>query len=79
MQRQIINGVPYYIDSANKIYTYTDEPSVIGEFTDGLLTINQAAYESLNAKLTEWRNSQFARTRKPAVANTNTKTNVQPD
>jgi len=77
MQRQIINGVPYYIDSANKIYTYTDEPSVIGEFTDGLLTINQAAYESLNAKLTEWRNAQSARTRKPALPIT--KTNVQPD
>lgn len=76
MQRQIINGVPYYVDSAKKIHTYTDEPSHIGNLADGLITINPLAYESLNAKLAEWRNAQSARTRKPAsVATTNAKAN----
>jgi hypothetical protein len=67
MQRQIINGIPYYIDSAKKLYTFTDEPNHIGQFTDGLVTINPASYESLNAKLTEWRDSQNARVRKPTI------------
>jgi hypothetical protein len=76
MQRQIINGVPYYVDSSKKIYTYTDEPSIIGNLTDGLVTINPLAHQSLDAKLAEWRNAQSARTRKPAsAANTNTKAN----
>ena len=72
MQRQIINGVPYYIDSANKLYTFTDEQNHIGQFTDGHVSINPSSYESLNAKLAEWRESQNARVRKPAIA-TNTK------
>ena len=75
MQRQIINGVPYYIDSAKKLYTFTDEPNHIGKFSDGLVTINPASYESLNEKLAEWRQSQNARVRKPTVVATNTKEN----
>ena len=71
MQRQIINGVPYYIDSAKKIYTFTDEPSHIGQFTDGFVTINPDSYMSLSAKLAEWRSNQSARTRKPVTEKTN--------
>jgi hypothetical protein len=68
MQRQIINGIPYYIDSSNKIYTFTEEPAHIGQFTEGILTINPSSYESLDRKLKDWRESQSARTRKPTEA-----------
>ena len=65
MQRQIINGIPYYVDSSNKIYTFTEEPSHIGQLAEGIVTINPSSYESLDRKLKEWRESQSARSRKP--------------
>jgi hypothetical protein len=79
MQRQIINGIPYYIDSAKKLYTFTDEPNHIGQFSDGLVSINPASYESLNTKLAEWRESQNARVRKPIVASGTLATNTKED
>jgi hypothetical protein len=68
MQRQIINGIPYYTDSSNKIYTFTEEPAHIGQLAEGIVTINPSCYESLDRKLKEWRESQSARSRKPAEA-----------
>ncbi len=66
MQRQILHGVPYYVDSSSKLYTYTDEPIHIGSVSgDGAVTIRNGAYESLDAGLAEWRSKQSARSRKP--------------
>jgi hypothetical protein len=73
MQREIINGVPYFIDGQSKLYTWEIEstPQHIGvyksttqsiEYTEGFL-------EKLEGKLQSWRSKQEPRARKAKVTN----------
>ena len=65
MQRQIINGLPYYIDSCKKLYTFTEEPVHIGKLIEGNVTIDPSIYENIDKQVKTWRESQVARIRKP--------------
>ena len=69
MQRQILDGVPYFLDTQNRVYLWDAEgPSFqVGsydpvakqvKFHDNLLT-------SLESRLALWRAKQQARPRKP--------------
>lgn len=70
MQRQIIHGVPYFIDATNNLYIWdTEQPrTCIGTYIPANQTI---AFQSnhlreLAAKLTTWRANQTIRPRKPS-------------
>jgi hypothetical protein len=65
MQRLIVHGVPYYVDSQNKLFTYDTESVCIGTYTDGEVAIDANLREQLKSKVTEWRSKQQPRTRKP--------------
>jgi hypothetical protein len=65
MQRQIIYGVPYYIDSANKLYTYSEDKIHIGSYLNNTVTLVSGILETLDGKLKMWRDEQSARIRKP--------------
>ena len=71
MQRQIVHGVPYFTDAANRLFTWDTEaaPQHIGtyhpdtgtvSFTDGHLT-------KLSGRLQSWRAKQHPRPRKPGA------------
>ena len=71
MQRQILNGVPYYIDGSKKLYTYTEQPIHIGSLsTDGSVAINSGIYTVLDNEVAKWRLEQSSRTRKPQEKST---------
>jgi len=70
MQRQLIDGVPYFVDAANKLYTWTPDtsPTPIGSYNPTTKTV---LFESnhlagLTDSLATWRSSQQPRSRKPA-------------
>lgn len=74
MQRQILDGVPYFVDTLHRVYLWDAEgPSFcVGsydpatkqlKFHDNLLT-------SLEPRLQEWRATQQPRARKPGAAKT---------
>ena len=74
MQRQIIDGVPYFVDGANKLYTWENEsiPQHIGTYDPKTKTV---AFEpnhltGLADKLIRWRENQTARIRKKPVEET---------
>ena len=67
MQRLIVHGVPYYVDSQNKLFTYDTESICIGTYSaeDGEVAIDANVREQLKSKVIEWRGKQQPRTRKP--------------
>lgn len=76
MQRQILYGIPYFIDSAHKLYTWDREstPQHIGQYnpSDKTIQFKDNHLNGLSNRLAEWRASQVSRLRK---ATTNSRAN----
>jgi hypothetical protein len=72
MQRKIISGIPYYVDTSNKLYTWDTEaqPQPIGTYnpTADAVTFESNHFERLTSRLEDWRSKQQPRDRK-AIAN----------
>jgi hypothetical protein len=70
MQRQIIDGIPYYIDSQNRVYNWDTEasPQHIGTYdaASKRLTFLDNHLTPLADRLQEWRAVQQPRFRKQA-------------
>ncbi len=68
MQRQILYGVPYFIDSAHKLYTWDRDssPQPIGQYnpTDQKIQFKDNHITGLVGRLAEWRAAQVPRLRK---------------
>lgn len=75
MQRQIINGVPYFTDAQNRLYTWDTEaqPQHIGSFEPAKsksatevisIQFNDNHLTKLTDRLQGWRTKQNARSRK---------------
>jgi hypothetical protein len=68
MQRQIISGIPYYVDTANKLFTWDTEasPQHIGSHdpTTGTITYEPDHLANLATRLQVWREKQQPRERK---------------
>lgn len=73
MQRQIIHGIPFFVDAQKRIYTWETDPGCkpqhIGSVTaEGEITFVRNHISALSGKLTEWRSTQKPRPRKPVAA-----------
>ncbi len=71
MQRQILDGVPYFTDKFNKVYLWDTEaatPTHVGTVNPKTksVTFQPNLLSSLNDRLIAWRANQSARPRKPA-------------
>lgn len=72
MQRQILDGVPYFTDKSNKVYLWDAEaPTHIGTLNPKTKSVTFLSSQStllatLNDRLIAWRATQSARPRKPA-------------
>lgn len=71
MQRQIIHGVPYFIDGANNLHLWDTETTAyrVGTYakaTDSV-TFTDNHLTQLSERLQVWRSKQFARPRKPTA------------
>jgi hypothetical protein len=68
MQRQIIHGVPYFVDSQNRLFTWDTEsaPQQIGHYEpqSQAVTFAEDHLPKLSSRLAIWRGSQQARLRK---------------
>jgi hypothetical protein len=68
MQRQILYGIPYFVDSAHKLYTWDREsaPQHVGQYNplDKSLQFKDKCIEGLANRLAEWRANQVPRLRK---------------
>jgi hypothetical protein len=67
MQRQIIHGIPYYVDSKNKLYTYSDDSVHIGSYnpTNSVVEYIEGIHATLGDSVKQWRIGQSSRSRKP--------------
>jgi hypothetical protein len=72
MERKITNGVPYFTDNQNKLYTWDTEaqPQPIGTYnpTADTVTFESNHLEKLTERLEDWRSKQQPRDRK-AITN----------
>jgi hypothetical protein len=71
MQRQIVDGVPYFIDKQNAVYlwdTETSTPARIGSYnsTTKSLQLEPNLTSKFHGKLELWRAIQQSRPRRPA-------------
>ena len=68
MQRQLINGVPYFTDNQNRLFTWDTEaqPQHIGAYnpTTGVVTYEPDHLAKLATRLQVWREKQQPRDRK---------------
>ena len=84
MQRQIVNGVPYFTDAQNRLFTWDAEaqPQHIGSFvpstpkstaaaTTAPVQFNDNHLAKLTDRLQGWRAKQHARSRKPGASDSN--------
>jgi hypothetical protein len=73
MQRQIINGVPYFVDKAMRLYTWETErePQCIGTYNGESNTIQftEGYIGQLGEGLARWRQGIQSRVRKGASSN----------
>lgn len=80
MQRQIINGVPYFTDAQSRLFTWDAEaqPQHLGTFeptnpkstaaaTTATIRFNDNHLAKLTDRLQGWRAKQNARSRKPGA------------
>jgi len=67
MQRIIVYGVPYLVDTLNRVFVCdgSTEPTEIGTYGEGHVTIFESARPVLEQRAEVWRQEQVARTRKP--------------
>ena len=72
MQRVIANGVPYFTDNQNRLFTWDTEatPQLIGTHnpTDGTVSYESNHLDSLAVRLQVWREKQQPRDRKATTA-----------
>ena len=72
MQRQIIHGVPYFIDGSSNLYLWDPEAPAqrIGTYNKSTDSINYGDNHltQLTDRLQVWRDKQVARPRKPSAA-----------
>lgn len=70
MQRQIVDGVPYFIDKQNAVYlwnTETTPPTRIGSYLPTKsVQLESGLTSKLQGKLEQWRATQQPRPRRPA-------------
>jgi len=67
MQKEFINGVPYYIDK-DAVYTADDYESIlIGKYAEKRLEFHANHLEKLQERLKAWRSEQTPRVRKPTA------------
>jgi hypothetical protein len=66
MQKEFINGVPYFRDKTN-IYLSTEPTVQIGTYTDEHLEFYTNHLNNLQERLTLWRSEQRSRIRKPTI------------
>ena len=66
MQRIIVYGVPYLVDTLNRVFVCdgSTEPREIGTYGDGHVIIHESAKPGLKESAEVWREGQVARTRK---------------
>lgn len=68
MNRVISNGVPYYVDATNRLFTWDTEaePQPIGTYdpTTGQVSYAADHLSKLSSRLQEWRSKQQHRPRK---------------
>ncbi len=71
MQRQIIHGVPYFIDGANNLYLWDTETPAhrVGSYSKATdsVTFTDNHLSQLTDRLQVWRSKQAARPRKPTA------------
>ena len=72
MQRQIVDGVPYFLDKHNGVFVWDSEaaPYRLGSYDPKAkhVTYNDGVVEGLTDRLSSWRAKQLPRPRKPAGA-----------
>ncbi len=80
MQRQIIHGVPYFVDNQNRLFTWDTEadPQHIGSYdpTTGNAIFAEDHLGKLAGRLCDWRSKQSIRARK-AIASSRRNTSQQ--
>jgi len=67
MQKEFINGVPYYIDKGTIYLADDTNPVQIGTYTETRLEFHANHLQKLQEHLTAWRNEQKSRVRKPTA------------
>jgi hypothetical protein len=69
MQREIIHGVPYFLDSKQQVYLWEPDasPCAIGSYDkqSKQLAFREGLLPSLQDRLAKWRSEQQPRARKP--------------
>ena len=65
MQRNYINGVPYFTEKGNLHLWDETEPTLIGTYSADKITIKHDIITSLEPRLAVWRLQQSPRVRKP--------------
>jgi hypothetical protein len=82
MQREVINGIPFVCDKANKLYIFDPHaapgtaPFQIGTKTTDGYQLNEGWEQKFQERLTAWRTDLKPRSRKPVTNNkTTTPTN----
>ena len=78
MQRQIVDGVPYFIDKQNTVYlwdTQTTTPTRIGTYspTTKSVSLQSDLQTKLSGKLEQWRSNTQPRLRRPEGTEKTTK------
>jgi hypothetical protein len=67
MQKEFINGVPYYLDKGT-VYTADEHSSIlIGKYAEKRLEFHTNHLEKLKERLKAWRSEQTPRVRKPTA------------
>ncbi len=79
MQRQIIQGVPYFTDKSNKVYTWDldSEPILIGTYDGKSVTFSENHIAKLTDRLKIWRAAQVGRPRKSPTTITSGRRNTK--
>jgi hypothetical protein len=81
MQRQIIQGIPYFVDKKNNLYTWDleAEPQLIGTYNaeSNSVTFAENHLSKLTDRLQAWRAAQVSRPRKSPGTASNGRRNAK--
>ena len=68
MQKEFINGVPYFTDKTGALYLADDSnPIHIGKHQEQKINFHENLIANLQERLTTWRAEQSSRVRKPTA------------
>jgi len=67
MQKEFINGVPYFTDKGALYLCDETNATRIGTYADQNITYNENHIETLKERLATWRAEQVSRVRKPTA------------